>query len=595
MARGVGCLFVLLLAWTFSAVAQERECRPMPPPDPPENPGYIQTTYYCDAEGALTRRLETFPSTRTKATEILYDLHQRRLHYRAWNIDQQQTVELSYVYPEDGTALEMSHAIAPGSAVQGKRQFRRLAKGLELLREWFYSEEKPDQPRRLTHNDAYVYTPKGERRIAARETHGPDERVQFHYDFEYSDQDPEGRYPIAFKSYDENGKLVKSYSQRRTLNEALDVAAIYAELGESAEQIAERLKRSQKPRLTVAVIDTGFDVFQRLLADQMWRNPDEPIDQRDNDGDGWIDNVMGWDWETQNPIPWQRIELDDRGHPPLSHGTHVATTVIKDLDYAAIVGFAGDFTNTQYMRGIERFLTRHQVRFANMSFGYPMADEMGGSMAPPTASYQALESVIEKNPQTLFVVAAGNDGSDLDGGRPCFPASYSYDNILVAAALATDRLNEDQLANYKMAKFSNYGTFSVDILTPGEEVEAASLGGGTIRHSGTSMASPYLLNLGVLPLAHENPGLSIAQIKEILLKTAYIPSLENPFPVRSGGIVFPSRALAVARLLKTEPHLNIESAALQVRIQNPNLVKLGERNDEAYLETLKNFWRRQQL
>ena len=135
--------------------------------------------------------------------------------------------------------------------------------------------------------------------------------------------------------------------------------------------------------------------------------------------------------------------------------------------------------------------------------------------------------------------------------------------MIVVAALDTNEIEEDQLHTYKPASFTNTGTKSVDIFAPGTNISAAAFGGGTIAHSGTSMASPYLLNHGVLSLAKKYPLLSNEEIKEIILRSAYI-NLKNPLPVLSGGILFPRRAIATAAIYLTEK-VSIRDASLIAR------------------------------
>src|SRR5690606_1298097 len=96
---------------------------------------------------------------------------------------------------------------------------------------------------------------------------------------------------------------------------------------------------------------------------------------------------------------------------------------------------------------------------------------------------------IARNPDTLYVVAAGNDGEDLDsGGTPTYPCMYGLPNVLcVGASTGQD----------KPAGFSNFGRYSVDLFAPGERV-VASLphepgdDPGFWYLDGTSLATPMV-------------------------------------------------------------------------------------------------------
>jgi hypothetical protein len=277
-----------------SVAAVENPCQPARPTDPPETTEHIKTEYFCDAAGRVRKRVERFVSSGTESTEIIYDESERRQSLRIWDSERRQTGELSYIHLDDGSFIETSHQVrpAPGAGIDGQRQYK--AKGPEgkplMIREWFYPEPDKDKDkdknenenenengggsqRRLTHSDSYWYTPKGHKKIAGRELYDDKENISLHIAFEYDPGESEPERPVAFQARDMNGRLVKSYSRNRTLSEALDLRAIYRNAGESDAQIDDRLRRRDRPRLAVAVIDSGFDVFHTLLADKMWVNP----------------------------------------------------------------------------------------------------------------------------------------------------------------------------------------------------------------------------------------------------------------------------------------------------------------------------------
>jgi hypothetical protein len=90
-------------------------------------------------------------------------------------------------------------------------------------------------------------------------------------------------------------------------------------------------------------------------------------------------------------------------------------------------------------------------------------------------------------------------------------------------------------------------------------------------------------------VARANPDLNVYEIKEILMKTAYVPDLDDPFPVRCGGILHPQRAVAAARWLARHPGASVDEAVLAVRRAEPHPIA-GESNAEPYLSALKSFW-----
>lgn len=136
---------------------------------------------------------------------------------------------------------------------------------------------------------------------------------------------------------------------------------------------------------------------------------------------------------------------------------------------------------------------------------------------------------------TLFVLAAGNDGLNNDQS-PVSPANAEAENkIVVAATLGTE----------KLASFSNYG-MKVDVAAPGVIIKSAIPGNEYLPLSGTSMAAPFVTNVAAR-LKDLNPSLSPSGLKRLLCETVDVkPWLQGK--VRTSGIVNPNRAFKAAEL-----------------------------------------------
>jgi hypothetical protein len=283
--------------------------------------------------------------------------------------------------------------------------------------------------------------------------------------------------------------------------------------------------------------------------------------------------------------------------PAFSHGTLVASIATEGREDVAIMA-ASEITtihSPEILPHVERFIKSHGVRFTNMSFIFDKQLLATGTGAERT--YQ-IQQLIQNTPETLHIVAAGNGtpingkGFNVDKYRErgdLVPVMLPQDNTLVVGALDTDRLNLNDYPSYALADFTNVGELSVDILAPGTRMCGAQMGGGTICQDGTSFAAPYVLNHGILNVARANPGLNIHEIKAVLMKTAYVPDLDCPFPVRCGGILHPQRAVAAARWLAQHPDASVDTAVLAVRRAEPHPIA-GESNAEPYLSALKSFW-----
>lgn len=285
---------------------------------------------------------------------------------------------------------------------------------------------------------------------------------------------------------------------------------------------------------------------------------------------------------------------------------------------------------------MEKAFKQHSINFVNMSFVFAV-HWSGRNAGDPHKSfegaYRAVKKVIKENKDTLFIVAAGNSfsnvspkvdngsiGINVDKRTRLYPVAFEFDNILSVGAIDADQITTSELPNYKIANYSNYGLKNVDVLAPGTGVELARPGNHTtITDKGTSFATPYVSNL-MTRLSHTARHLHVSQLKELVMKTVYIPDLDlasevlihHPlvshklrvvrdaffakypkfFPVKSGGIVFPERAIATAKLLAKDKKLSVENAVLQTRKQ---IIISGESASDSYFKKLKLFWAQRQI
>jgi len=212
--------------------------------------------------------------------------------------------------------------------------------------------------------------------------------------------------------------------------------------------------------ITVAVVDSGVDYTHPDLAANIWANPGETVDGKDNDGNGFVDDVRGWDFVSNDADP-----NDLNGH-----GTHVA----------GIIGARGN--NGQGITGVNWRVSIMPLRAANAAgsltnarvvdaFAY--ACDMGArvvnaSFGGPNRS-QAMKDVIDGCPTTLFVVAAGNGGDDGIGDdvgiTSAYPCEFTSTNLICVAATDT---------NGNLTSFSNYSSSKVDLAAPGLAILSAS-------------------------------------------------------------------------------------------------------------------------
>lgn len=255
----------------------------------------------------------------------------------------------------------------------------------------------------------------------------------------------------------------------------------------------------------VASIDTGVDYTHEDLVENMWMNPGEiPNNGQDDDGNGFVDDVYGWNFADDNKDP-----MDDN-----EHGTHTAGTIgAKGNNGIGIAGVAWDvsimaikFLDKDGYGSLEDAI--ESIKYATKMGAHIMNNSWGGGPFS-RALHDAIVEAKEKG--VLFVAAAGNERNDNDA-IGAYPASYEIDNVVSVAA--TD--NRDSLA-----RFSNWGRNRVHIMAPGVNVYS------TVpmkmakydSFSGTSMASPHVAGAAALLLSL-NPEATYKDLKDRLIQSS---------------------------------------------------------------------------
>jgi subtilisin family serine protease len=284
--------------------------------------------------------------------------------------------------------------------------------------------------------------------------------------------------------------------------------------------------------VVVGVIDEGMHVGHRDLRDNVWTNPGEiPGNGIDDDGNGHIDDIQGWDFVSDDASVFDG-RADD-------HGTHVAGTIAGKGGNG--VGVAGVCWDLQLISA--KFLGATGGTTANAIAAVDYMTDLklrhGLKMAATSNSWggggysQGLKDAIGRagDADILFVAAAGNNGRDADSS-PSYPAAYDNDNIISVANITSSGA---------LAGTSNYGAVSVDIGAPGSGIWSTLPGRFRFQskygsYSGTSMAAPHVSGAAALYLS-QNPGASAAQIKAAILGAA-VPTASLAGRTVTGGRLY---------------------------------------------------------
>ncbi len=278
------------------------------------------------------------------------------------------------------------------------------------------------------------------------------------------------------------------------------------------------------PEIVVAIVDSGIDFSIPELAEARWTNAKETLNGRDDDGNGYVDDLYGWDFREGVPAHRRRTPIHH-------HGTAVASVIaaqakevvgvapkirIMDVRFLDSRGFFYEKDWKSLARAID-YAVQNGARIINLS--------LFARVPPPREVEEALRRAWEKG--VVVVTIAGNEGKE--------GVNYLGRSPFVLTVAATDRAD-------RLAYFSNFGP-EVDLSAPGVEIPALFPGGAAGNLSGTSFAAPHVSGTLALMLS-VNPNLSGPQAVDLLLKTCESLAVNNPRLGR--GLVDAAQAVAKA-------------------------------------------------
>jgi hypothetical protein len=314
--------------------------------------------------------------------------------------------------------------------------------------------------------------------------------------------------------------------------------------GVDTKWLLESVRMIEVEPVKIGLVDQGLHVGEPRIAQQLWTNPGETAGNGvDDDGNGLIDDVHGWNFASHSPVLAQK---DDA----YNHGTYCASIMMgtsargpdrfwgiaPNSVVVPAACLAWDDEKGTAIGSIEttfegiRYVVERGAKVVNLSLGGPATrmDLLLQELHP------IWEFVREKD--VLLVVAAGNEDQNIDE-TPVTPACLDLPNMIVVMAVDPSggpaRAYEGPERGWR--PFSNYGRNAVDIAAPGAMIIGIPAIGQTSYSDGTSFAAPMVTAVAAALWA-EHPDWDAATVRRAILETAQpVEGLEDK--CRTGGML----------------------------------------------------------
>lgn len=263
--------------------------------------------------------------------------------------------------------------------------------------------------------------------------------------------------------------------------------------------------------VAVALVDAGVNYLLPQIGRRLARNK--------------AGTIFGYDYWDMDRRPFDANPARSVFFPQ-RHGTKTAALLLREAPGARLVPYRYPRPDMSRMTDLIRDAAAKGIVVVNISMG---GDKRG--------DWEPFAAAAAAHPEMLFVLSAGNNGRDIDE-RPVYPAALRLYNAITVTSSTTDG---------ELARGSNWGRESVDLMVPAEELIVTGFDGSEVSASGSSYAAIRISALAARLLA-EHPDWRAAELKNAIFARALPSFSDERGKVAVGFISHPDKAERVPPL-----------------------------------------------
>ena len=293
---------------------------------------------------------------------------------------------------------------------------------------------------------------------------------------------------------------------------------------------------SSAPKVLVAVLDSGLDFTHPDLTGVAWKNPGEiPGNGIDDDGNGRIDDVSGWDF----------VNSDNGADDDHDHGSHVTGIIAARRNNG--VGISGladpvSILPVKILNAVNSGVTADLI--SALDYARLLGARVMNLSLQNYPNNASLQSALDRAESAGIVlcICAGNQGASNDL-TPNYPSSFANANIIAVG-------NHDRTdVRWSGVTPSNYGLNSVDLFAPGRDVISTVRNNGYVVFTGTSMSCPHVTAVAAIIRAL-NPEWTPGEVKSCILQTVAARPAYNGICATGGRL---NAEAAINHAIKLKP------------------------------------------